>query len=133
MMDAKVKDALDQVRAATQELHGAISDAAAKRGVAAKADLEAISKKAKTAMDSAKASMAMQNEATKKDLSDAVTYLQATQKDIAASLKTSGQAYQASVMKAAADARASVQKVSEAVAARRSARSAQSAQTRKYN
>ena len=30
-MDTNVKDALEQVRAATQELHGAISDAAAKR------------------------------------------------------------------------------------------------------
>src|SRR5215471_16746663 len=31
MMDNKVKDALDQARAASQELHRAISDAAAKR------------------------------------------------------------------------------------------------------
>src|SRR5580765_3609983 len=112
-MDTKMKDALDHVRAATQELHGAISDAAAKSSVAAKADLDALSKKAKAAMDSAKASMTTQNEAAKKNLSDAVTYLQATQKDLAETLKSSGQAYQASVRKAVADARASVQKVSE--------------------
>ena len=31
-MDTNVKDSLDHIRAATQELHGAISDALAKRG-----------------------------------------------------------------------------------------------------
>jgi hypothetical protein len=40
-MDTNVKDALDKVRASTQELHRAISDTVAKRGGATKADLEA--------------------------------------------------------------------------------------------
>jgi hypothetical protein len=55
--DAKVKDALDHVRASAQELHGAISDATAKRGGALKADLEAVSQKAKAVTDSLKSSL----------------------------------------------------------------------------
>ncbi len=40
--DTKVKDALDHIRESAQELHGAISDATAKRGGALKADIEAV-------------------------------------------------------------------------------------------
>jgi len=57
-MDTNVKDSLDHIRAATQELHGAISDAVAKRGGATKADLEAFAQKAKAATESAKGSPA---------------------------------------------------------------------------
>jgi ABC-type Zn uptake system ZnuABC Zn-binding protein ZnuA len=122
-MDTNVKESLDHVRAATQELHGAISDAIAKRGGATKADLEALAQKAKAVTESAKGSISTQHEAAKKYLADAVTHLEATQKHIAESLKSSGQAFQTSVQKVRADARASVQKVSEAVAAKRSATS----------
>jgi len=122
-MDTNVKDALDHIRAATQELHGAMSDAAAKRGGVAKADLEALAQKAKAATESAKGSLSTQHEAAKKHLADSVTHLEATQKHITESLKSSGQAFQSSVQKALADARASAQKVSEAVAAKRSATS----------
>jgi hypothetical protein len=120
-MDTNVKDALDHIRAATQELHGAISDAAAKRGGVAKTDLEALAQKAKAATESAKGSLSTQHDAAKKHLADAVTHLEATQKHITESMKSSGQALQTSVQKALADARASAQKVSEAVAAKRSA------------
>jgi uncharacterized protein YqgV (UPF0045/DUF77 family) len=123
-MDTNVKDSLDHVRAATQELHGAISDAAAKRGGATKADLEAFAQKAKAAAESAKGSLSTQHDAAKKHVAEAVTQLEATQKHIAESLKSSGQAFQTSVQKALADARASAQKISEAVAAKRSAASA---------
>jgi hypothetical protein len=122
-MGNKVKDALDQLRADTQELHGKISDAAAKRGGAIKADLEAVSQKAKAVRESVKGSIGAQHEATKKHLAEAVTHLEATQKHAAEALKSSGQAFQTSVGHALADARASVQKVSEAVAAKRSAES----------
>jgi len=125
-VDTKVKDALDHIRAAAQELHGAISDAAAKRGGAMKTDLEAIPQKAKAVTESVKSSMSGQNEAAKKHLADAVTHLEATQTHVAESLKSSGQAFQTSVAKALADARASVQKLSEAVAAKRSTQSKQS-------
>jgi hypothetical protein len=123
-MDTNVKDTLDHVRATTQQLHGAISDAAAKRGGAMKADLEALAQKAKAATESAKGSISTQHDAAKKDLADAVTHLEATEKHVSESLKSSGQAFQTSIQKALADARASAQKVSEAVAAKRSAISA---------
>jgi hypothetical protein len=122
-MDTSIKDSLDHVRAATQELHGAISDAMAKRDGATKADLEAFAQKAKAAAESAKGSLGTQHDAAKKHLSEAVTYLEATQKHVAESLKSSGQAFQTSVQKVLADVRASAQKVSEAVAAKRSATS----------
>ncbi len=124
-IETNVKDALDHVRAATQELHGAISDAVAKRGGATKADLEVFAQKAKAVTESAKGSISTQPDAAKKHLAEAVTHLEATQKQVAESLKSSGQAFQTSVQKALADARASAQKVSEAVAAKRSALSKQ--------
>jgi len=115
-----ISTALNHVRAATQELHGAISDAASKRGGAVKADIEIIPMKAKAVADSLKGSLGTQNQAAKKSLTEAVTYLEATGKQAAASVKTSGQAFQTSVRQALADARAAAQKVSEAVAATRS-------------
>ncbi len=114
---------LDHVRAAAQALHGAISDAAAKRGGAVKADVEAAAQKAKAVTESVKASMGVQNGVTKKYLKEAVTDLEAVQKHAAEALKDSGQAFQASIRQTLADARASVQKVSEAVAAKRAAES----------
>ena len=73
----------------------------------------------KAVTNSAKASISAQNGAA-----EAVTELEATQKHVAEGLKTSGQAFETSVRKAVADARAAVQKVSEAIAAKRSAASA---------
>ena len=122
-MDTNVKDALDNVRIAAQGLHAAISDAAAKRGGVTKADLEAFAQKAKAVTESAKASLGAQQEATKKHLTEAVGKLEATQKHVAEGLKSSGEAFQTSIKQALADARASAQKVSEAVAAKRSAAS----------
>ena len=81
-MDTNIKDSLDHIRAATQELHGAISDAATKRGGATKADLEALAQKAKAAAEFAKASLGTQHDAAKKHLADAVTHLEATQKHV---------------------------------------------------
>jgi hypothetical protein len=127
MPDTNVKDAVDKARVAAQELHKALTDAAAKRGGAAKADLEAVPQKTKAAIDSIKGSMAGQNEAAKKQLSEAVTYLEATGKHAADGVKTSGKEFQTSVRQTIADARAAVQKVSEAVAAKRTAESAQPA------
>ena len=120
-VDTNVKDALDNVRTATQGLHAAISDVAAKRGGATKADLESFAQKAKAIAASAKSSLAAQQDATKKLLAEAVTHLEETQKHAAEGIKSSGQAFQDSIKKTLADARASAQKVSEAVAAKRSA------------
>ena len=121
MQDTQVKDAVDQVRSATQQLHKAISDAAAKRGGAAKADLQAVPQMAKAAIDSIKGSMAAQNEVAKERLAGAVTYLEATGKHAADGVKSSGKEFQTAVRQTISDARAAAQKVSEAVAAKRTA------------
>ena len=121
----KVKDALDHVRAAVQELHGAVSDAAAKRGAATKADLEVVAQKAKAVTESLKGSIGAQHQAVKKHLAEAVTQLEATQKHVAEALKSSGQELQTSIRQVRADVRASAQKISEAVAAKRSDESTQ--------
>jgi hypothetical protein len=121
MPDTQVKDAIDQVRAAAQELHKAISDAAAKRGGAAKADLEAVPMKAKAAIDSIKSSGAAANAAAKKHLDAAVTFFEATRTHAADGVKATGKEFQTAVRQTIADARAAVQQVSEAVAAKRTA------------
>jgi len=121
--ETNVKDALGHVRTAAQELHSAISDAVAKRGGATKADLEVFGQKAKAVAESAKNSMGGQSDAAKKHIKDAVTQLEATQQHVADGLKTSGQAFQTSMRQVLADARASVQNISEAVAAARTAAS----------
>jgi hypothetical protein len=127
MQDTQVKDAVGQVRSATQQLHKAISDAAAKRGGAVKADLQAVPQMAKAAVDSIKGSMGAQNETARKRLAEAVTYLEATGTHAADGVKSSGKDFQTAVRQTVADARAAAQKVSEAVAANRSAESTQSA------
>jgi ABC-type transporter Mla subunit MlaD len=121
--DPKIKNAIDNVRAAAQELHGAISDAMTKRGGATKADLQAFGQKIKTVTDSAKSTLNTQNATVKKNMTDAVTQLEATQKIVNDGMKATGSQLQTSVRQALADARASVQKISEAVAAQRSAAS----------
>jgi len=80
----------------------------------------------KAAVDSIRGSMAAQNEAARKHLAEAVTYLEATGKHAADGVKTSGTEFQAAVRQTIADARVAAQKVSEAVSANRTARSAES-------
>ncbi|SRR5271166_1210241 len=125
--DTKVKDALDHVRASAQELDGAISDAVAKHNAATKGDLEALAQKTKTVTESVKSSLSVQHDTDKKNLTEAAAHLDATQKHINEAMKTSGKAVEDSIAKALAEARASVEKVSEAVAARRAADSAKKA------
>jgi len=126
--DAAVRDALDHVRTATQELHRAISETLAKRANATKAEVEGVIRKAKDAADSAKSTMRARQEtaqgAVKQQLTQAIDKLEAVEKHASESLKSSGDAFHASLAKALADARASVQNVSEAVAARRSEKAA---------
>jgi polyhydroxyalkanoate synthesis regulator phasin len=117
----QVKNALDRVRTATQELHGTISDALVKTGGATKADLETFSQEIKAATEAAKSSMGPQQEAAKKNLSEAVTHLETAQKHVSEALKASGVKVQTSVQQALVHARASAQKVSEAVVAARAA------------
>jgi hypothetical protein len=118
-----VNNDLEHVRAAAQALHGAISDAAARHSGAVKADLEAVGQTAMAVMESVKASIGVQTGVTKKYLHEAVADLETLQKHAAEAVKDSGQAFQTSIRRTLADARASVQKVSEAVAAKRAAES----------
>jgi hypothetical protein len=103
------------------------SDYSERVGRAGKADLQAVPEMAKAAVDSIKGSMAAQNEAARKRLAEAVTYLEATGKHAADGVRSSGKEFQTAVRQTIADARAAVQKVSEVVAANRTAGSAQSA------
>jgi hypothetical protein len=123
MQDTQVKDAVDQVRSATQQLHKAISDAAAKRGGAVKADLQAVPQMTKAAVDSIKGSIAAQSDVAKQRLSEAATYLEAAGKHAADGVQRNGKDFQTAVRQTIADARAAAQKASEAVAANRTAAS----------
>lgn len=122
--EAKVKDAIDNLRSAAQDLHKQISDAAAKRGGATKAEITALTEKAKNMVQSAKASIETQKGNVAKNLTDAVSHLEATQANLSDSLKATGTSLDTSVKKVLAEARASVQKLSEAVAEKRAANSA---------
>jgi hypothetical protein len=115
-----VKEALDHVRAAGQELHAAINDAAAKQSGATKADLEAFAQKAKSVAQSLKSSISTQEGAARKALTEAASELETSQKQAIEGLKASGEAFQNSMREAVRGARASVQKINEAVAAARS-------------
>ena len=129
---AAVRDALGHARVATQELHQAISGILAKGARATKAEVEGVIQKAKAAADSAmRARQEVHQEAIKKQLSEAIDKLQAAEKHATESLRNSGEAFHASLGKALADARASVQKISEAVAARRSEQAAKRAPVKK--
>jgi exonuclease VII small subunit len=122
--EAKVKDAIDNLRSAAQDLHKQISDAAAKRSGATKAEITALTEKAKNMVQSAKASIDTQKGNVAKHLTDAVSHLEATQANLSDSLKATGTSLDTSFKKGLAEARASVQKLSEAVAEKRAANSA---------
>jgi hypothetical protein len=120
---SKRDDSLDRVRASAQELHRAITDATAKCGDAMKETMESILPKAKAVTGSVKELLALESGEVKKHLAEAVSHLEAMQKHVAESLKTKGNELQASVRHAVLDAHAAVQKVSDALAAKRTAES----------
>ena len=119
----KVRDALDHARAAAQELHGALSDAVAERGRAMEGDLEALPVKAEAIAKSIGASLDARAAATRQAVGEAVAYLEATAVHTTQAIRRSGHAAEQSIREAVGDARAAVQKISEAVAAKRSAAS----------
>jgi hypothetical protein len=121
----RVKDALEQSRVAAQVLHRALSDAAVRQAGAVTADLEAIPQEARALAVSLKKSLNSEGEAAKNCLVGAVTHLESLEKHATECLKSSGQAFETSVQQAVADARASVQKVSKALAEQRAARPSQ--------
>jgi exonuclease VII small subunit len=122
-VETKVKDAVDNLRSAAQDLHKQIGDAVSKKSGASKADIAALAEKTKSVIQSAKATVDTQKGNVGKHLTDAVKHLEATQAHLSDSLKATGTALDTSVKKVLAEARASVQKVSEAVAEKRAANS----------
>lgn len=131
--ETAVQDTLEEVRTAVQELHKAISSTLAKRGNATKAEVEGVIKKAKDATESAKSAMSSRHEAAKQQLAEVVAKLEAAQGHAAESLKSSGEAVRKAgpaigaaalgatgLIMALAVVRDSAQKISEAIAARRS-------------
>jgi exonuclease VII small subunit len=74
-------------------------------------------------VQSAKASIDTQKGNVAKKLTDAASHLEATQANLSDSLKATGTSLDTSIKKGLAEARASVQKLSEAVAEKRAANS----------
>ena len=123
--DTKAQDPLQRVRAAAQELHAAISDAAVRDGHVLGADLQSVAAKLKDVAVSLKVSIAEQTEVTRQHLGEAATWLDAAQKHLDESLNSKGEELGVAVQKTLADARAVVQKLSEALAAKRSSAAVQ--------
>jgi fructose-specific phosphotransferase system component IIB len=118
--DLHVKDALDRARVSAQELHRALTDAAARHGGALKADLDALPGQARTLEHTVRHSLEAQNAITRHYIDQAATYLHATHMRIDEALKSSGAAAEGLIQSAISDARESLQNISEAIAARRS-------------
>ncbi|HTP28080.1 MAG TPA: hypothetical protein VMK12_20805 [Anaeromyxobacteraceae bacterium] len=117
----KTQQALIQARAAAQQLHGALSDAASSARGAVTADLEAVEQKTRELMETLKYSMSVQDEKARKHLKEALVNLEAAQKHAMKGAKSVGQVLQDSVRKTLAEARVTAQHISEALAEERSA------------
>ena len=87
---SKSDDSLDRVRAAAQELHRAVSDAKANPGEVMKTKLQAILPKAKAVTASLKESIGAQREGVQTHLAMAIAQLEATQKHVAETMKSTG-------------------------------------------
>ena len=126
-----VSEAFDHVRTATQELHRMLSGTLANHANTTKAEVENVIKKAKDAAELAKSAMNVRHDAAqaaiKQHLTQTLEKLDSAQKHASESLKSKGEALQASLSKALADVRAAVQSTTEAIAARRSEQARQNA------
>ena len=118
--DTKTQDPLQRVRAAAQELHAALSDAAVRDGHLLADDLKSVATKLKDVAVALEGAISEQTEVTRQHLGEAATWLDATQKHLEESLASKGEGLQAAVRKTLVDARAVVEKLSEALAAKRS-------------
>jgi hypothetical protein len=123
MTETKATDPLSKARAAAQDLHATLSDAASRRAGAAKADLEAVQEKTRTLIDSLKTSASTKQEAARKHIDEAMVNLESARKHAAEGAKSFGESFQGSVRKALAEARASAQNISEALAEQRASSS----------
>ena len=119
-----MRDDLDRVRKATQDLHQAITGVLSKRAEATKADAEDLVRQAKESAELAVATIRAHYDAAepqiRQHLEQAAVKLEAARKQAQESLQASGQASREFLTNALAEARASARKVSEAIAAKRS-------------
>ena len=122
--EVTVKDALDNVRLAAQQLHGAIIAALGKQMGATSTDIEALARRAKDSAAMARSAARERYEAAeaeiRKRLSEAADKLDAAGRETTASVQKSGRELRDSLMQALAQARASAADISNAVAAKRS-------------
>lgn len=116
-----VKDALDHARDAAQELHGALTDAVTQRGGALKGHIEALSARARALGESVALSLENQGAQSKHAVAEAIGYLEATGTHLTEALENTGDTAEGLLQHAIADLRTALQKLSEAIAARRSA------------
>jgi ElaB/YqjD/DUF883 family membrane-anchored ribosome-binding protein len=117
----KARDALDEARTKAQELHRAIIGALSNGVAAARSEVESVLKKAQESADFAEAAMKIGYRAgeTRQQLQQAIDRLEDVRKSASASLQSSGAEFRESLSKALAEARTSVQLISEAVASKR--------------
>jgi hypothetical protein len=119
--DRTSTSSLDGIRVATQDLHSAISDAAVKHHQASLDKLLKVVPQPAAIIAAVRAVIGAQTEVARKHLTEVVALLEGTEAQIAVSLKTTGQEFHTAIRQALADSRSAVQKVSEVVAATRSA------------
>jgi len=113
-MDAKIKEALADVRTSTQELNSAVSAAATLQADSMKAELQAAGARARAVADSVRAALGAQNDAARKHLQLAMTSLDAFQRHTEAALKQAGEAMCSAVGHAQDEAHACAKEVREA-------------------
>jgi ElaB/YqjD/DUF883 family membrane-anchored ribosome-binding protein len=118
---AKARDALDDARAKAQDLHSAIMRALSSGAEASKSEVQSLAKKAQESADLAKTAMTLGYRAgeIRQQLQQAVDRLEDVRNSALESVKSSGAEFRESLTKALAEARTSVQHISEAVAAKR--------------
>jgi len=121
--DTKATDPLSNARAAAQDLHATLSDAASRPGGATKADLDAVQQKTRALIDSLKTSVSAGGEAARQQINAAMVSLESARQHAVEGAKSFGEAFQGSVRKALSEARASAQNISEALAAQRASSS----------
>jgi hypothetical protein len=83
-------DPLSEARAAAQDLHATLSDAASRRGGVAKAELEAVQAKTRTLIDSLKTSVSTQEKAARKHMNEAMVNLESARKHAVEGAKSFG-------------------------------------------
>jgi len=118
----KSNEALERVRAAAQELHLALGDAAAKGDEAVRADLQDLPQKAKALVDSLQRSRDEEGGDTASlQLDEAVRFLEEMQRHGNESLAATGAALRTGLRQTMSDARDAVQKIGEALATKSAA------------